>query len=516
MRKVPVSICRFLWLLALTMISVEVSARPEIPISSCLPRSTRLFSDEGAHRLTDELHKISRTEFRSQIQLSSADRKILAAGTDLSVLVDVACLVQSKSDQNRLPWLADLSARLRKTKLSGPGLGLKSFSWKLETDWDFEHLQRALNLEPCVRLASPNATYQMLATNFNDPLAIRQRHLQAIRFQEAIEKFYLPLLVRKKVTIAVVDSGVDLTHPDLQLNRWINVNEIAGNGIDDDQNGYVDDVNGYNFASDIGDSGPQGILPEAKHGTHVAGLAAARIDNGIGGIGINGVARIMSLNIFGPTSSTSSVMLENAIRYAADQGADVINLSLGGREYSRTMRQALQYAVAKGSFIVSATGNFGHEICDDPEQLTFVSPAAYAAEISGMVAVGSIDVATNQLSTFSNFSKRLVEIAAPGAVTSEIKIGLLSTMPGNRYAELAGTSMSAPLVSGAAALTIQWLKTYGYEVTPQIVERILLNSAHRSGSLTEFIQEGRVLDLKLLADYLSQNYREPVEAPPRQ
>lgn len=506
MMKMSGSIRKFMWLLVFTIASVEASARPNLPISTCLPRSTRLFSDDGARRLTDEIHKLSRSEFRGQIQLSSADRKILAAGTDLSVLVDVGCLIHSNSNQYRLPWLVELSGKLRKLKLSGPGLGLKSFSWKLEKDWDFEHLQRALNLEPCVRLASPNATYQMLSTNFNDPLSVRQKHLQSIRFYEAMEKFYLPLLVRKKVTIAVIDSGVDLTHPDLQLNRWTNVNEIAGNGIDDDQNGYVDDVNGYNFASDIGDSGPQGILPEAKHGTHVAGLAAARIDNGVGGVGVNGVARIMSLNIFGPTSSTSSVMLENAIRYAADQGADVINLSLGGREYSRTMRQALLYAVSKGSFIVTATGNFGHEICDDPDQLTFVSPAAYAAEISGMIAVGSIDVATNQLSSFSNFSKRLVEIAAPGAVTSEIKVGLLSTLPGNRYAELAGTSMSAPLVSGAAALTILWLKTYGYQVTPQIIEKIILESAHRSGSLTEFIQEGRVLDLKLLADYLSQNY----------
>jgi len=450
------------------------------------------------------------------MQLSSSDGKILSAGTDLSVLVDVACLVQSQPGRDELPWLNELRAKLQGMNLSASGLGLRSFSWRLEKDWDFEHLQHVLNLEPCIRLASPNATYQMLSMNFNDPLAIRQRHLHAIRFYEAMEKFYIPLLVRKKITIAVVDSGVDLTHPDLQLNRWINVNEIAGNGIDDDGNGYVDDVNGYNFASDIGDSGPQGVLPEAKHGTHVAGLAAARIDNGIGGLGVNGVARIMSLNIFGPTSSTSSVMLENAIRYAADQGADVINLSLGGREYSRTMRDALQYAVSKGSFIVSATGNFGHEICDDPEQLTFVSPAAYAAEIDGMVAVGSIDVATNQLSSFSNFSKRLVELAAPGAVTSDIKIGLLSTMPGNRYAELAGTSMAAPLVSGAATLAILWLKTYGYEVSPQIIERILLNSANRSPQLTEFIQEGRVLDLKLLADYLSQNYPPPADALPGQ
>lgn len=504
MRKGSGNIRKFIWLLLL-IATIEAGARPDP--STCKPRVMSLYSEPGVRRLTDDLHKLSRAEFRTQFQLSPANLSILPVGTDLSVLVDVGCLVDSTSRKaERLPWLVKLGQKLRSNQLASSGRGLRSFSWKLESEWDFESLQRRLDIEPCVRIASPNATYHMLAS-FNDPLGAQQRHLQHVGFYEALDKFYLPLLVRKKVTVAVVDSGVDLTHQDLHLNRWINANEIAGNGIDDDQNGYIDDISGYNFASDIGDSGPQGTLPEANHGTHVAGLAAARIDNSIGGMGINGVARIMSLNIFGPTSTTSSVLLENAIRYAANQGADVINLSLGGREYSRTMREALQYAVSKGSFIVSASGNFGYEICDDPDQLTFVSPASYARAIEGMVAVGSIDVSTNRMSLFSNFSNRLVEIAAPGAISSEVKVGLLSSMPGNRYAELAGTSMSAPLVSGAAALTIQWLKTYGYDASPQKVERIILDSARIDESLTGYIQNGRTLDLKRLADHLSTHFR---------
>lgn len=340
----------------------------------------------------------------------------------------------------------------------------------------------------------------------SDPLLTSQEHLKAVHFAEAMTDFMEPILVRKPIVIAVIDSGVDFSHEDLRLNRWINPNEVAANGMDDDGNGYVDDINGYNFANDVGDAGPQGDSVESKHGTHVAGLAAGRLDNGIGGSGVNGVAKIMSLNIFGSTNTTRSSLLENAIRYAADQGADVINLSLGGREYSRTMRSALDYAIDKGSFIVTAAGNFGFEICDDPESFGFVSPAAYSTSIDGMMVTGSIDAATGKISSFSNYSRRLVEITAPGAYLSDTKIGLLSTFPGNQYSYLAGTSMAAPVLSGAASLVITWLKAYGYSVSPQRVEMILRQGSRHDPALIGFVQDGRTIDLKTLVAFLKEHY----------
>ena len=483
---------------------LEAHAQADLSSLTCAPSATRLFAQRGIARLTEDLRKLSENEFNRSALLSPAEMPVLAAGTDLSVLVDLKCLISAQKTEVRLPWLRQVRAGLG-SEIAGKALGLRSFSWRLERARAFADLQAELDLEPCVRLASPNAAYQMSA-GFNDPYLLRQEHLKALHLKQALPKFFLPFLVRKAVTIAIIDSGVDLSHTDLSANRWINPGEIAGNGVDDDRNGYIDDINGYNFASDIGEAGPQGDLPEANHGTHVAGLAAARFDNGIGGVGVNGVARIMSLNIFGPTSSTSSVLLENAIRYAANQGADVINMSLGGREYSRTMRAALEYAVSQGSFIVTAAGNLAHEICDDPEQLTFVSPAAYSRSISGMMTVSSTDASSGRLSAFSNHSKRLVEIAAPGAVSSENRSGLLSTIPGNTYAELAGTSMAAPVVSGAAALVYLWMRTYGYGVTPSRVEEILSEAAKHESALSEFVENGRALDLERLVDFLSRHY----------
>lgn len=198
---------------------------------------------------------------------------------------------------------------------------------------------------------------------------------------------------------------------------------------------------------------------------------------------------------------------ETPIRYAADQKADIINLSLGGREYSRTMRAALNYAVRKGSFIVAASGNDGIEICDNPISFNFISPAVYARGIQGMVSVSSVDTLSGGLSLFSNFSQRLVEITAPGAYTSQGRlVGLLSSTPRDNYEYLAGTSMAAPVVSGASALIVAWLKAYGYAISPSRIENIMKNGAKLDSRLQTSIQYGRTLDLRTLSQYLKVQY----------
>lgn len=446
--------------------------------------------------------KLSRYEFQSLPILPSGSA-LLTRGTELNVVVDGACLVDPVRGPKKLDWLRQVRRELR---LPNADSQTRSVRWTLQEDWDFRSLQGVLEEEPCVELVSPEGHFYVNEV-FNDPFIKDQTHLAAIRFQQAIPEFFLPLMVRRDVTIAIIDTGVDFTHIDLRANRWINYKEIPKNGVDDDGNGYIDDVNGYNFASDIADPSPQGDWPEKHHGTHVAGLAAARIDNRNGGIGVNGVAKIMSLNVFGINGYTRSSILENAIRYAADRRMDIINLSLGGREFSRTMRSVLQYAINKGSFIVSAAGNDGIELCDDPASFDFISPAIYGSSIDGMIVTGSTDTSTGRLSLFSNYSRRLVEIAAPGAFNSEGQLlGLLSTMPNNAYGFLAGTSMSAPVLSGAASLAMTYLRINGYSVSPQKMEQILKAAARKDPALASAVQDGRVLDLVNLAKYLKANY----------
>ena len=470
-----------------------------------LRASPRSFSRD----VTDE-KKLSREEFfkfgYSANWLTSGSTSgsfILGRGTELSVLVDTACLGRRGSD----PQTSSL-AFLTPTKVGfGRQGGLRSVPWTLDREWSFNALQDAFQRETCVVMASPDVPLH-LNRSMNDPLIDRQTHLESLHFFQSFAHFLMPVLIRVPVSIAIVDSGVDFQHPDLRSNRWINKLEIPGNGVDDEGNGYIDDVDGFNFSDGKSASGPQGTWPDNKHGTHVAGLAAARIDNSIGGVGIAGTAKIMSLNIFGWQDSTRSSTLENALRYAADQHADVINLSVGGREFSKTMRSALEYAVGKGSFIVTAAGNDGIEICNAPGTSHYVSPAVFGSSLEGMIVVGSTDVSTNAISLFSNFSSEFVEIMAPGAYVSKgpTIIGLFSTSTGKGYTMLAGTSMSAPLVSGAAALVATWLKVYHYDVTPNRIKTILLESARRDSMLMDKVAGGRVLDLLTLANDLEKNY----------
>lgn len=515
-----------IWFVGLCLARVSLAASADVGraqlATSCgltAPAAhSGLYSYQASSLVGEDVRKLSRVDFRSILKnrtstfAPASEERIdrIPAGTDLNVVLNVKCLLRTDPDDIGSAWLSEFRQELVRKFPARTEAGLRSFTRRLDREREFEEFSNELDEEPCVRMVGKSARYELMADatapDLHDPLLNRQDHLKSIRYSEAFNDLYIPFLIRKKVTIAIIDSGVDFQHEDLRANRWINPDEIADNAIDDDHNGYVDDVNGFNFANELGDAGPKGSFHEANHGTHVAGLAAARLDNGFGGIGVDGVAKIMSLNIFGDGSGTNSALLENAIRYAADHGADVINLSLGGREFSRTMKDALSYAISNGSFIVSAAGNFAVEICENPEELTFVSPAAYAKGLDGMIATASIDAVDGKFSTFSNYSRTLVEISAPGAYRSEGRIGLWSTYPGNNYAELAGTSMSAPVLAGAAALAVQWLKTYGYEVTPQIIKRALTASSRRDSGIADYVEEGRTLDVKSLVDYLKQKY----------
>lgn len=243
----------------------------------------------------------------------------------------------------------------------------------------------------------------------------------------------------KGTVVAVIDTGVDYTHKDLTDNIWVNEGEIPGNGIDDDGNGYVDDVYGVDFVE--GDSDP---MDEHGHGTHVAGIIAMTPGNG-GGVGVAYGAKIMCVRAGQANGSFASSDIAKAIKYAADNGADVINMSFGGTGRSYLVESALQDAFPS-CVLVAAAGNDGLPTTDYP-----ISPREdfYPAGYKYVLGVMATDN-NHHIASFSNWDylegqNCEYEMAAPG-------VNIYSTLPGNRYACWSGTSMATPNVAAAAAI----------------------------------------------------------------
>jgi subtilisin family serine protease len=233
------------------------------------------------------------------------------------------------------------------------------------------------------------------------------------------------------VVVAVLDSGVQVDHPDLQGALWTNPAETI-NGKDDDNNGFVDDVAGANMFSNDGD-----INDDEGHGTHVAGIVAARAGNNIGGVGMAPNARIMPVKVLDANRSGNSTLLARGIRYAVDMGARILNVSINGDSTTSDLTDALKYASAKGATVVASAGNNSRNL-----DLTPSYPAS-STEPS-VLSVTAIDQ-TGGLLGFANRGLASVDLAAPGDF-------ILSTARGSGYEDRSGTSMAAPFVAGALAL----------------------------------------------------------------
>ncbi len=251
------------------------------------------------------------------------------------------------------------------------------------------------------------------------------------------------------VVVAVVDSGVDITHPDLVNNIWRNSGEQCGNGIDDDGNGYVDDCNGWNFAA-----GSAAVTDNVGHGTHVAGIIAAEADNRIGIAGVAYEADIMPLKI-GDTPSLSAAI--EAIAYAIDNGARVINASWGVNDPNAAayLDVAITAAEQAGVLVVTAAGN-------EPVNIDTAPWYPAASSLDNVITVAA-STPTDQPASWSGYGATNVDIFAPGEF-------IVSTLPGG-YGVYSGTSMAAPMVAGAAALL--WAATP--EATYQEVKGALLD-----------------------------------------
>lgn len=344
--------------------------------------------------------------------------------------------------------------------------------------------------EPGIANAAPVYTRRLFATTPNDPLFCPNQWAlhntgQTIQFQVYPEDPMTTLYCvadadidapeawdittgSSSVIVAVIDSGFPLGHADLAPNLWRNLNEIAGNGIDDDSNGYIDDVNGYNFSARN-----ENVDDDYGHGSFCSGIIGARGNNSLGICGVNWQVSIMALKPFDAEGTARDPELVEAIEYAVANGARVINASWGDWLYSSVIHSAVRQACEKGVLFVSAAGNDYTDLKERPHY-----PSAFA--LPNHLSVGASDW-QDRWADFSNFNDRLVDVFAPG-------YWVYSARPA-KYEYASGTSFAAPMVSGIAAL----LMAKNPAISPAEVRARLISAfEERAGLQGRGFNNGRI------------------------
>lgn len=282
--------------------------------------------------------------------------------------------------------------------------------------------------------------------------------------------------------VGVVDTGILYSHPDLQNNMWVNTAEIPNNGIDEDGNGVVDDIYGYNAIT--GNGNP---LDDHGHGTHCAGTIGAVGNNSNGVVGVNWTVKLMALKFLDSSGSGTMDAAISAIEYAVTMKQSGVNIkvlsnSWGGSEYSQTLNDAISAANSAGILFVAAAGNDSKDTDQVPNY-----PSNY--DQPNVVSVAAIDQNGN-LANFSNYGTTTVDIAAPG-------VDIFSTYINNSYQYLSGTSMATPHVSGVAAL----VAGYDSSLNPSALRRRLMLTAKPLSTLNGIMQSpGIVNALNALTD----------------
>ena len=238
----------------------------------------------------------------------------------------------------------------------------------------------------------------------------------------------------KKVTIAIIDTGIDYNHPDLKNQIWTNEKEIAGNGIDDDNNGYIDDIHGWNAFAKNGNP-----MDGNAHGTHCAGTIGAEHNNGIGVAGVMSDVNLVAVKFLSDEGSGSLADAVVAIDYATKLNVDIMSNSWGGGGFSQALEDSIKAAKNKGILFIAAAGNDSSNNDSRPSY-----PASY--QVDNVISVAS-HTAQDTISSFSNFGKRSVHVAAPGS-------NILSSTPNGEYKVFSGTSMATPHTSGVVGLLL--------------------------------------------------------------
>jgi subtilisin family serine protease len=291
------------------------------------------------------------------------------------------------------------------------------------------------------------------------------------------------------ITVAVIDTGVDYTHSALKNKMWVNTKEIPNNGLDDDNNGFIDDVYGYDF--DGKSSNPQDTM---GHGTHCSGIIAAEQKANSNAQGVAQDARIMALRIIGDDQKGFLSNAAMAVKYAVDNGAKVLSnswrlyKSWGGYENPESLQMlvdALKYAEAHGVIFVNAAGNEQIDLDNYTEDTMY--PYELVKDFNNYVAIASSSLknGSESLSYYSNFAANHVPLAAPGE-------DIISTYPGNTWVSMSGTSMATPLVAGILARGL----SHGY--TWQEAINKLEQTSVQTTYWQQYVKYGRVDILKYL------------------
>ena len=324
-----------------------------------------------------------------------------------------------------------------------------------------DNLLRNLTVCAGIALASPAA-----AAATDDPMLPQQWALQnplAIGAPEAWTQS-----TGKGVLVAVLDTGVQLDHPDLAGAIWTNPGEIAGNGRDDDSNGFVDDVHGANMFDSSAN-----VDDDNGHGTHVAGIVAARQNNGIGVSGVAPEATILPVKILDANMAGNTDTLARGIRYAVDKGAKILNISVNTDVATATIQGAVKYAGQQGAIVVASAGNNGRNIDLLPSYVASLTDPA-------VITVGALNSA-DKLWAQSNTGLLSVDLAAPG-------VQIVATTRGSGYQSRTGTSAAAPVVAGTIALLAEARE----DLPMTALKSIVLASTKRDDLLATLLGGGRL------------------------
>ncbi|MGZ3774968.1 MAG: S8 family peptidase [Pseudobdellovibrionaceae bacterium] len=300
-------------------------------------------------------------------------------------------------------------------------------------------LSEVLEVEPNLIFSAskvpndPLYSHQWGLKNSGQPILSRKKALKGIDIN--IEPVWDTFTGSHQVIVAVVDSGINYLHPDLKQNIWVNVAEQNGKqGVDDDNNGFVDDVYGYDFVNHRPNA-----MDDFGHGSHCAGIIGASGNNSAGVAGINWTIRLMPVKFLNNQGNGTLENAVNAMNYAFRNGAQIINASWGAKGTSRLIEKAIFALNKKNILIVAAAGN---EMSDND-----IKPMVPGSIIApNLITVAALDN-NGQLARFSNYGVKSVQIAAPG-------VDILSTVLGNNYEYMSGTSMAAPFVAGVSAILL--------------------------------------------------------------
>ena len=294
-----------------------------------------------------------------------------------------------------------------------------------------------------------------------------------------------------EIIVAVVDTGVDIKHEDLKANIWVNQNEIPGNGIDDDGNGYIDDVNGINtLVRDAQGKATVNVQDGHSHGTHVSGTIGAVQNNSTGIAGIASHVKIMPIRTVPSNGDETDIDVAEAFVYAAKNGARLINCSFGksSNEGKKLIPDTLKFIAEKyGVLVVAAAGNDSSDIDKKPTY-----PASF--DNDNLLVIASTS-SNGSMSYFSNYGKVSVDVAAPGA-------NIFSTVPGNKYDNMSGTSMATPTTVGVAAEIL----SHHPNLTYLQLKDVLMNSVTKIEKFKTKVGAGGRIDLLTGLEYARTHY----------